>query len=71
MNSNDVHLVRVTTDDGEGRLWAAATLREEAAGRVLEVIPEGWSARLLDEHLKARQDVIRSMRPGELRDLSE
>jgi hypothetical protein len=65
-----VHLVRVTTNDGERRLFAAATLREEAVGRVLEAIPDGWRARLLDDFLKPRQDIVLTMVPGEVRELA-
>lgn len=70
MDPNGVHLVRVTTDEKEYRLWAAATAREDAVDRVLNAVPEGWSARLLDDHLKPRQDTVRSMIRGEVRELS-
>ena len=36
-----VHLVRVTTDEREYQLWAAATPREQAVRLVLNAIPEG------------------------------
>ena len=36
-----VHLVRVTTDERENQLWAAATPREQAVRLVLNAIPEG------------------------------
>ena len=51
MKAESVHLVRVTTDDRECRIWAAATAREEAVDYVLEHIPEGWSACLLEDVL--------------------
>jgi len=66
-----VHLVRVTTADQEPQLWAVATSREEAVDRVLNAIPIGWNARLLDGALKVRQDIIRTMTPGEVRELSK
>ena len=62
--------MRVTTHEGEHKLWAAATLREEAVGRVLDVIPKRCSAHLLDERLKPRQDVVSKMKPGEVLELS-
>jgi hypothetical protein len=71
VDPNGVHLVRVTTDEKEHRLWVAATAREEAVDRVLNAVPEGWSARLLDDHLKPRRDAIRTMALGEVRELSK
>ena len=68
---NSVHLVRVTTRDNKHRLWVAGTSREEAVDRVLGAVPEGWSARLLDGCLKPRQDALRGMIPGEVRELSK
>jgi hypothetical protein len=62
MKAESVHLVRVTTDDRECRIWAAATAREEAVDYVLEHIPEGWSACLLE-------DVLHDMKPGEIREI--
>ena len=71
MDSNGVHLVRVTTHDGKHQLWAAATLREEAVGHVLKAIPEGWRARLLDDRLKPREDAVLTMIRGDVRELSK
>ncbi|MBV9459762.1 MAG: hypothetical protein JO141_19890 [Bradyrhizobium sp.] len=71
MNAHGIHLVRVTPDDRKHRLWAAATSREEAVDRVLEVIPEGWAARLLDHSFKPREDAVRDMTAGEVRELCE
>ncbi|SDI09222.1 hypothetical protein SAMN05216338_101749 [Bradyrhizobium sp. Rc2d] len=65
---HEVHLVRVTTDDREWRLWLAATPREEAVERVLDVIPEGWTAVLLDE-LDPTDAAILFMKPGEVREV--
>jgi hypothetical protein len=69
MNAHSIHLVRVTTDDREHRLWAAATSRGEAVDRVLDSIPEGWTARLLDEQLKPRASAVVDMVSGEVREL--
>ncbi len=69
MNARSIHLVRVTTDDREHRLWAAATSREDAVDRVLDSVPEGWTARLLDEQLKPRASTVVDMVSGEVREL--
>jgi hypothetical protein len=66
----NIYLVRVTTDDQEHRVWAAATSREEAVDRVLDRVPEGWTARLMEDHGDAGQDGLYGMKPGELRELS-
>ena len=71
MNARSIHLVRVTTDDRKLQLWAAATSREEAVDRVLDAIPEGWAACLLDDTLKPRGDAILGMNAGEVRELCE
>ena len=66
-----VHLVRVTTDDREHQLWAAATEREEAITLVLNAVPEGWTAALLPTRLTVRELVFLNMAPGEVRELKE
>ena len=71
MNAHAIHLVRVTTDDRKLQLWAAATAREEAVDRVLDAIPEGWAARLLDDSLKPRADAVHGMAAGEVRELRD
>ena len=71
MNTHSIHLVRVTTDDRTHQLWAAATSREEAVDRVLDAIPEGWAARLLDRSLEPRENAVRGMTAGEVRELCE
>ena len=68
MNGDAVHLVVVTTDDREQRFWAAATPRDEAVDRVLDAIPEGWTARLLDEQMSANECTILNISPGEVRE---
>ncbi len=70
MPAPPVQLVRVTTDDRIHQVWAAATSREEAVERVLDAIPEGWTARLLGESLKVREDGLSNdLLPGEVRKL--
>jgi hypothetical protein len=71
MDPNLVHLVRVTTEDGQSRLWAAATSREEAVSRVLQAVPEGWDARLMSNSLRPRRDAVQTMTPGEVRELAK
>jgi hypothetical protein len=66
-----IHLVRVTTDDRVHQLWAAATLREEAVALVLNTIPEGWAAILLDTRLRPGEAAFLEMKPGEIRELKD
>jgi hypothetical protein len=65
-----IHFVRVTTDEREHRYWAAATTREEAVDRILDQVPEGWTARLMDDCGNAEQAALAGMKPGEVRELS-
>lgn len=65
---HEVYLVRVTTDDRAWRLWLAATPREEAVQRVLDVIPEGWTAVLLNR-LNPKDAATLNMTPGQVREL--
>ncbi|RXT48762.1 hypothetical protein B5V03_12730 [Bradyrhizobium betae] len=62
-----VHLVRVITESGERQIWLAATGRDEAVDRVLDVIPEGWTASLIQRELDAADAVALNLRPGEVR----
>jgi hypothetical protein len=66
----NIYLVRVTTDEREHRVWAAATSRETAVDRVLDQVPEGWAACLMDDRTNAGGDALRDMMPGEVRELS-
>lgn len=63
----EVHLVRVTTDDGSWQIWMAATDRDEAVNQVLDVIPEGWAASLVERRLSAEHIAELDMKPGEVR----
>lgn len=65
----NIYLVRVMTDDREHRLWAAATSREEAIDRVLDQVPEGWTACLTDDHGGTGPDALDGMKPGEIREI--
>jgi hypothetical protein len=71
VDASSIHFVRVRTDDRTQQLWAAAGVRNEAVGRVLDAIPEGWTARLLEEQLKPQPDAVSNMVAGEVRKLCE
>src|SRR5437868_4578289 len=62
-----VHLVRVITDDLEYQIWLAATSRDEAASRLLDCVPEGWSASLLEQSLDPDKAAALKLRPGDVR----
>ncbi|MBR0932909.1 hypothetical protein [Bradyrhizobium jicamae] len=64
--ASEVHLVRVTTDDGGWRIWLAATDRDQAVDSVLEAIPEGWTASLMKNELSAADIAKLRMQPGEV-----
>lgn len=66
----EAHLVEVTTDDREHQLWVAATPREDAVTQVLNAVPEGWTAALLSNRLKAAEVAILNLKPGEVRELT-
>ena len=65
----EAHLVRVTTDDRDRRVWVAATRRAEAVTAVLNAIPEGWSACLLSNKLRAVEIQTLNLKPGEVREI--
>jgi hypothetical protein len=67
MGARSLHCVRVMTDDRTQQLWVAATARDEAVDCVLDVISEGWTARLLDEQFESQADLASDMAPGEAR----
>jgi hypothetical protein len=71
MGARTIHYVRVMTDDRTQQLWVAATARDQAVDRVLDVIPEGWTARLLDEQFESLADLASDMVPGDVRELCE
>jgi hypothetical protein len=70
MADTQVHLVRVTTDDREHQLWVAAVPREEAVDKVLNAVPEGWTAALLSNRLKPFEVEALNLKPGDVRELS-
>ena len=71
VDASSIHFVRVRTDDRTQQLWAVAAARNEAVDRVLDAIPEGWTARLLEEQLKPQPNAVSNMVPNEVRKLCE
>ena len=65
-----VHLVRVITDDLEYQIWVAATSREDAVSRVLDCVPEGWSASLLDQQINPSEAAALKLQLGDVRKLA-
>jgi hypothetical protein len=66
-----VFLLRVTTDDLDHKLWAAAMPGgEEAVQAVLDTVPEGWAVSLL---ARAKPDEIDALalKPGEVKKLPD
>jgi hypothetical protein len=68
--SSSVHFVRVRTDGGNYRVYAAACDRKDALNEVLKLVPAGSSASLLSEHLTVGQIAALNLRPGEVRDIT-
>ncbi|AJA61513.1 hypothetical protein BJA01nite_48390 [Bradyrhizobium japonicum] len=71
----EAHLLQVTTDDGECRFWLAAGTEEEAVQLVLDAIPEGWTAKLIDRGGTAGEQASAlgltvGLAPGEAREVS-
>jgi hypothetical protein len=67
--AEEIHLVRVTTDDRERQIWVAAASREDAIAFVLNAVPEGWSAALVDAKLKPSEPALLKMKRGDVRKL--
>lgn len=68
--TEDGHLVRVITDHLEYEIWVAVTSREQAVARVLECVPEGWTASLLNEKsLDPDEVAVLRLQPGDARKL--
>ena len=64
----EVHLVRVTTDDGRWQVWLAASARHEAVDRVLDLVPEGWAASLVERQLSVDHIAELDLKAGEVRE---
>jgi hypothetical protein len=70
MNETDlIQLVLVTPDDRDHEVWAAATSSEEAISRVLDTVPTGWSASLLDINVTPQERQALKLQAGEVRKL--
>jgi hypothetical protein len=72
----EIQVVQVTTDNlvrgiPKKQLWIAAAPSDQAVQLVLAVIPEGWTARLADGHLTAREVQLLKLPPGEVREPTE
>ncbi|PAY06795.1 hypothetical protein CK489_28530 [Bradyrhizobium sp. UFLA03-84] len=65
--AQEIHQVRVTTDDGEVQIWFAATPLEAALDGVLDMVPEGWTVSLIRRQLGADQVAALNMTTGEVR----
>ena len=66
-----IYLVRVTTDDREHQLWAAAaTSEDEAINLVLNAVSDGWTAAPLSNRLKPAEIEALNMKAGEVRELT-
>jgi hypothetical protein len=68
MAQTQINLVQVTPDNGKRRVWLAAAPPEEAVARVLDRVPEGWSAVLL--RLRPVDGSGLKMQSGEVRELA-
>ena len=60
----------VTTDDCKQQLWVATGSPEAAATAVLEAVPEGWTARCMDDVPAGRLCGLEILMPGEAREVS-
>jgi hypothetical protein len=67
VSANNIQLVEITTDQREYQLWAAATGPAEALTRVIEPVPEGWTATL---RLTLSEVEGLNLLPGEVRRLA-
>ncbi|PAY06761.1 hypothetical protein CK489_28320 [Bradyrhizobium sp. UFLA03-84] len=65
--ATEIHLVRVTTDDGSVQIWLAATASEQALDRVLDAIPQGWTVALVSRSLAPEHIAALDMAEGEVR----
>ena len=66
MPKPSVHLVRVTADDRQERLWVAATPREAGVGRCAG----GMGSCVAVQQITAREMEILNLRPGEVREIT-
>jgi hypothetical protein len=66
-----IFLIRVTTDNREHQLWAAAaSSQEEAINLILNAVPDGWTAAPLPNKLKPAEIEALSMEAGNVRQLT-
>ncbi|MBR0714059.1 hypothetical protein [Bradyrhizobium liaoningense] len=55
-------MVRVTPDDRVPEIWLAATPQDEAVSAVLDIIPEGWAASLVQRQLSEEHAAALNMK---------
>ena len=67
--ADGVHLVRVTTDDRERRVYATCCARKNAITQVLNAVPEGWTAALLPNRLTTDEVAALALQPGDVREI--
>ena len=51
------------------QIWIAATSREDAVSRVLDCVPEGWTASLLEQSLNPNEAAVLKLEAGDVRKL--
>ncbi|WFU42615.1 hypothetical protein QA640_09220 [Bradyrhizobium sp. CB82] len=59
-----IHLVQVTTDNRQHRLYVTAGSRDDA-------VTEGWTAVLLTNRLTPREVEVLKVKPGEVREITQ
>ncbi len=62
--------VDVVTDQSKAYTWIAAAKAGQAVTLVLNVLPEGSTAKLTGARLTAEQGAILKLKPGEVRQLT-
>jgi hypothetical protein len=70
MTDAGIQVVQVRTDEfprGKLELWLAAVPRRRALSSVLQVIPDGWTVRLAELHLKRAEIQALQMPVGTVR----
>jgi hypothetical protein len=70
MDNAGIQVVQVRTDElprGKLELWFAAVPRRQALSSVLSVIPDGWTVRLAELHLKPAEIKALQMPVGTVR----
>jgi len=69
-SAKDIHVV-VAISDGETEFWAAAFPRHEAVKRVRELLPSGWTAKLMEWQLNPKRVAQLKMRANSVQRLHQ